>query len=339
MSLKKIHLNNFRSFNNFNSELKSKNLIIGKNGAGKSSFLEAIFFVLTKKSFRTSSLNSLINFDSDNFAVSANWNDSKIALSKKNNQSVKIHTDNLEELKPSLSLVLNNFSLNLLEAPKENRRLFVDYILFHVEQDYKSLHLNFKKSLAQRNRALKKGSNSELKSWTKVFVEVSTKITDIKLNLISSFVENFPLFLKSLSLPENLKDKFKFLSISFDKGWKKNLIEELRACYVVDRKRGFTSIGPQTSDLSIKINEQESGNVLSRGEQKLLILLIYLFFIDMQSNISSNTPIFLIDDLPSELDSRNLDIALNLIQDARCQIFITSLENLEKYEFDMVIDL
>ena len=203
------------------------------------------------------------------------WNDSKIALSKKNSKSVKIHTDNFEESKPSLSLVLNNFSLNLLEAPKENRRLFVDYILFHVEQDYKSLHLNLKKSLAQRNRALKKGSNSELKSWTKVFVEVSTKITDIKLNLISSFVENFPLFLKSLSLPENLKDKFKFLSISFDKGWKKNLIEELRACYAVDRKRGFTSIGPQTSDLSIKINEQESGNVLSRGEQKLLILLTF----------------------------------------------------------------
>ena len=59
----------------------------------------------------------------------------------------------------------------------------------------------------------------------------------------------------------------------------------------------------------------------------------------MLSNISSNAPIFLIDDLPSELDDRNLDIALNLIQDARCQIFITSLENLEKYKFDMVIDL
>ena len=194
MSLKKIHLSNFRSFNNFTSELKSKNLIIGRNGAGKSSFLEAIFFALTKKSFRTSSINSLINFDSDNFVVSANWNDSKIALSKEKSKSVKIHKDNLEEPKLPLSLVLNNFSLNLLEAPKENRRLFVDYILFHVEQDYKSLHLNLKKSLAQRNRALKKGSNSELKSWTKVFVEVSTKITDIKVNFISSFVENFPLF-------------------------------------------------------------------------------------------------------------------------------------------------
>ena len=45
------------------------------------------------------------------------------------------------------------------------------------------------------------------------------------------------------------------------------------------------------------------------------------------------------DDLPSELDKKNLDLALNLLQDADCQLFITSLEKLEKYEFDFVIDL
>ena len=53
-------------------------------------------------------------------------------------------------------MVINNFSLNLLEAPKENRRSFVDYLLFHVEQDYKKNYSYFKKALAQRNRALKK---------------------------------------------------------------------------------------------------------------------------------------------------------------------------------------
>lgn len=339
MSLNKIHLSNFRSFDNFTSALKSKNLIVGKNGAGKSSFLEAVFFTLTKKSFRTSTLNSLINFDSNSFVVNASLNDSKIALSKEKRKSVKSLKDNLEASKLPLTLILNNFSLNLLEAPKENRRSFVDYILFHVEHDYKSLHSNLKKSLAQRNRALKKGLNSELKSWTKVFVEVSYKITEVKLKLVSTFVENFPLFLESLHLPEKLKDKFKFLSLSYDKGWKNNLLEELRSSYAEDRKRGFTSLGPQTSDLSIKINDQDSGNVLSRGEQKLLILLIYIFFIDMQSKISSNNSIFLIDDLPSELDSVNLEIALNLLENVTCQIFITSLENIEKYKFDMVIDL
>ena len=98
-------------------------------------------------------------------------------------------------------------------------------------------------------------------------------------------------------------------------------------------------MGPQTSDLSVKIKEQDSGNILSRGEQKLLILLIYLFFIKAYNDLKPSKTIFLLDDLPSELDEKNLDLALNLLQDADCQLFITSLENIEKYEFDFVIDL
>ena len=98
-------------------------------------------------------------------------------------------------------------------------------------------------------------------------------------------------------------------------------------------------MGPQISDLSVKINKQDSGNILSRGEQKILILLSYLFFIIAYNDLRPNKTIFLLDDLPSELDDKNLDLALSLLQDAECQLFITSLENLEKYKFDFVIDL
>ena len=211
--------------------------------------------------------------------------------------------------------------------------------MFHVEHDYKIDHLKFKKALAQRNRALKKSSSSELKSWTKVFIDLSQKLTKKKLQFIDSFLESFPSFIDSLSIPENLKDKFREISITYDKGWKDNLLEELRESFVKDQSRGFTSLGPQTSDLRVKINKQDSGNILSRGEQKLLILLIYLFFIKAYNDLRPNKTIFLLDDLPSELDEKNLHLALNLLQDADCQLFITSLENLEKYEFDFVIDL
>ena len=168
---------------------------------------------------------------------------------------------------------------------------------------------------------------------------MSQELTKKKLQFIDSFLKSFPSFVDSLSIPENLKDKFKEVSIAYDKGWKDDLLEELRESFVKDQARGFTSLGPQTSDLSVKINEQDSGNILSRGEQKLLILLIYLFFIKAYNDIRPNKTIFLLDDLPSELDEKNLDLALNLLKDADCQLFITSLENLEKYEFDFVIDL
>ncbi len=337
MSFSKIHLNNFRSFKSSSFNLGKNNLILGKNGAGKSSLLEAIFFIISKKSFRTSSLNAMVNFESSFFKVDAILNEEKFSFTKDLSSSIKSIEGNSQN--NFLPLILNNFSLNLLEAPKENRRSFIDYLMFHVEHDYKTNHLKFKKALAQRNRALKKSSSSELKSWTKVFIDLSQKLTKMKLEFIDSFLKSFPTFVETLSIPKGLKDKFKSISITYDKGWKDNLLAELRESFVKDQARGFTSLGPQTSDLSVKINKQDSGNILSRGEQKLLILLIYLFFIKAYNDLRPNKTIFLLDDLPSELDEKNLDLALNLLQSADCQLFITSLENLEKYEFDFVIDL
>ena len=161
----------------------------------------------------------------------------------------------------------------------------------------------------------------------------------MKLDFIDSFLKSFPAFVDSSSLPKKLQEKFKSISITYDKGWKDNLLEELRESFIKDQARGFTSLGPQTSDLSVKINKQDSGNILSRGEQKLLILLIYLFFVKAFNDLRPNKTILMLDDLPSELDEKNLDLALNLLQDADCQLFLTSLENLEKYKFDFVIDL
>ena len=279
----------------------------------------------------------MVNFESSFFKVDAILNEEKFSLTKDLSSSIKSIEGNFQN--NFLPLILNNFSLNLLEAPKENRRSFIDYLMFHVEHDYKTNHLKFKKALAQRNRALKKSSSSELKSWTKVFIDLSQKLTKLKLEFIDSFLKSFPTFVDTLSIPKGLKDKFKSISITYDKGWKDNLLAELRESFVKDQARGFTSLGPQTSDLSVKINKQDSGNILSRGEQKLLILLIYLFFIKTYNDLRPNKTIFLLDDLPSELDEKNLDLALNLLQSADCQLFITSLENLEKYEFDFVIDL
>ena len=279
----------------------------------------------------------MVNFESSFFKVDAILNEEKFSFTKDLSSSIKSIEGNFQN--NFLPLILNNFSLNLLEAPKENRRSFIDYLMFHVEHDYKTNHLKFKKALAQRNRALKKSSSSELKSWTKIFIDLSQKLTKLKLEFIDSFLESFPTFVDTLSIPKGLKDKFKSISITYDKGWKDNLLAELRESFVKDQARGFTSLGPQTSDLSVKINNQDSGNILSRGEQKLLILLIYLFFIKTYNDLRPNKTIFLLDDLPSELDEKNLDLALNLLQSADCQLFITSLENLEKYEFDFVIDL
>ena len=195
----------------------------------------------------------MINFGSNFFKVDAILNGEKFSLIKELSSSVKSKSVNIQN--DFLPLVLNNFSLSLLEAPKENRRSFIDYLMFHVEHDYKIDHLKFKKALAQRNRALKKSSSSELKSWTKVFIDLSQKLTKKKLQFIDSFLKSFPSFVDSLSIPENLKDKFKEISITYDKGWKDNLLQELRESFVKDQSRGFTSSVSYTH-LTLPTNDQ-----------------------------------------------------------------------------------
>ena len=121
MPLSKINLNNFRSFKNSSFDLSKKNLILGKNGAGKSSFLEAIFFILSKKSFRTSSANAMINFGSNFFKVDAILNGEKFSLTKDLSSSVKSKTANIQN--DFLPLVINNFFFESFGSAKGEQKV------------------------------------------------------------------------------------------------------------------------------------------------------------------------------------------------------------------------
>jgi DNA replication and repair protein RecF len=117
------------------------------------------------------------------------------------------------------------------------------------------------------------------------------------------------------------------------------LVEALRESYIEDLEKGYTTIGPQKFDLDIKIFGNNSSNILSRGEQKLLILLVFLSFGNFFSNIQDKEVIYLIDDLPSELDEENLALALQALKKTKQQKIISSVKNIENIKFDSVIDL
>ncbi len=338
MLLEKIYLKNFRSFSSLKKNLGNKNLIFGKNGVGKTSFLESIFFSYKQRSFRTSSINSLINFDSDSFFVETRSLNKKFIFKKEKQKKLLKETPK-ENIKLILPMVLDNFSLNFLEAPKENRRSFIDYFLFHVKPEYRAAHTQFKKSLAQRNKALKEGGKNDIKTWTNSYVKKCQNIDDLRTEVITDFLGNFESFLATQNLPSKLRGKFTDVRIGYSSGWENDLLEELRLCYAKDKERGYTSKGPHVSDLSIKIKQIDTGNILSRGEQKLLILLIYIFFCNLNSSKTNNETILLADDLHAELDGSMMDFALEAILAAKAQIFITSLEKIQKDKFDVLIDL
>ena len=130
MLLDQLHLLNFRSFKDSLISLKETVLVYGDNGSGKTSLIEAIHFSLKSKSFRTSSVNAMINKDSDFFRISTKLNNEKRIVEKKIGQIVKKSNYENYIKYDYLTLLVNNFSLRFLEQNKDERREFIDFFCF-----------------------------------------------------------------------------------------------------------------------------------------------------------------------------------------------------------------
>ena len=254
MCLSQLHLLNFRSFKDSLFDLKDSVLVFGENGSGKTSFLEAIHFSLKSKSFRTSSVNSMINKDHDFFRISTkNKFDKKIIEKKLGKVLIKNNYEDFNKY-DVLPLLINNFSLRFLEQNKEIRREFIDYFLFHVKQDYLEKLKRFKKILFSRNKALRENNKEQISVWTKFLVESSIEINNLRERIVNEVLEDL-----EENILKKLEDKrwveiLSTLEISFFSGWKgDSLKEQLREEYEEDLIRGFTKSGAHKFDLEIKV--------------------------------------------------------------------------------------
>ena len=200
MYLNQLHLLNFRSFEDSFFDLKDTNLVYGENGCGKTSFLEAIHFSLKAKSFRTSSVNSMINKNYDFFRISTKVNSDKKIIEKRIGKV--LIKDNYETFNKYdvLPLLLNNFSLRFLEQNKEIRREFIDYFLFHVKHDYLEKLKKFKKILFSRNIALKEKDVEQISVWTKLLIEISNEINISRKEIVTEVLEDLEENILGLSL-------------------------------------------------------------------------------------------------------------------------------------------
>lgn len=340
MCLSQLHLLNFRSFKDSLFDLKDSVLVFGENGSGKTSFLEAIHFSLKSKSFRTSSVNSMINKEHDFFRISTkNKSDKKIIEKKLGKVLIKNNYEDFNKY-DVLPLLINNFSLRFLEQNKEIRREFIDYFLFHVKHDYLEKLKRFKKILFSRNKALRENNKEQISVWTKFLIESSIEINILRERIVNEVLEDL-----EENILKKLEDKrwveiLSTLEISFFSGWKgDSLKEQLREEYEEDLIKGFTKSGAHKFDLEIKVLGEKSGNILSRGEQKLLILLVFLSFGEFFAKTKNKNLIYLIDDLASELDQKNLNLALQFLDITKGQKIITSVKKIENKSIKQLIDL
>lgn len=311
------------------------NFIVGENGAGKSSLLEAISVLAHAKSFRTHKFRRLIKDEQKAFTVFAKLKskdevETTVGIERGRSGDSRFKIAGLAiqssaQLAQQLPLlVINSNSFSLLEGPPKGRRMFFDWLVFHVKHEFADLWKQVSRCIKQRNTLLRRDkiSYSDVEPWDAEIARLSSAIHEARLTCLELFKVEF----------DNSMAETKFaassLALEYVSGWKPDagsFQEQLAASFERDCHLGYTTLGPHKSDLKILIGRVPAVEVLSRGQQKVLISALFFSEAKVFKQISGRSPVFLIDDLPSELDDRHQNLLSSWTLSLSAQVFVTGI--------------
>lgn len=307
------------------------NLFYGENGSGKSSIVEAIFILGRAKSFRSHSIKSVISFSDTQLIVSAqllqsNGNNLNLGV-QLDNKNIRCHinhqiTKKRSDLAYALPLqIIHPKSYELLDGGPQLRREFLDWGVFHDNENFLTLYSKFKVALNQRNALLKSKQVQHIHVWNKELIYYGTIVNSYRDIYLQKFKPIFLNILKCFFQIENI-------DLKLLPGWDTTISLEdiLLSTLEKDLRYGFTQNGPHRGDFQLTIDDRLVKEVVSRGQLKLFVISLKLAQMQLLLSEQANNGCFLIDDFSAELDIENREKLLLYLSKMNCQIFITATE-------------
>lgn len=337
MHLSRLLVSNFRNIRQ--AELlpaEGLNFIYGDNGSGKTSLLEAIYSLSRGYSFRTRKYTELIHRDSEDFLLFAELDlangCSKIGISRPRRAALSQFRLNGRAVHTALELValiptqiIDAHSFLLLEGGPRARRMFLDWLVFHVKQDFGEIWRHYARAVKQRNSLLRRDrlTSSDLKPWDVELVRYGQLMDAYRQETLSEFLPRLHRLLRESGLVDDLP-----VTVEYASGWRTDtdLQEQLSQCLERDRKLGYTSVGPHKSDLILRCHGKEAASFLSRGQQKTLVSALHVAQVNSLIELTGRRCLILIDDLPAELDRYNRQHLCQWLAATQCQAFVSGVE-------------
>tara|TARA_B100001059_G_C17824753_1_gene580664 strand:- start:821 stop:1885 length:1065 start_codon:yes stop_codon:yes gene_type:complete len=327
----------FRCLSDVELSLHPKfNLICGKNASGKTSALEALAYLGRGRSFRGASTDNLLKHGDKEFILYGETESSgrKTSIGVKNGINgleTRISGKNGEGVKSLIELlplqIIDPEIHSLISGGPERRRQYIDWVAFHVEQSYLLLWRKYKRTLKQRNAALKsKSKSSVVHGWDKDFIELANNISESRQKALSLITDNL----------KNIGHQLIGVDFSFEyyKGWssKKNLETALSDNFDRDLLFGTTQLGPHRADLKVSCSEHQARKLISRGQQKLLASTMVLAATNTVQSILEKPLLLLLDDPAAELDFESVSKLLKCVSSLNCQVVATSInQEIERF--------
>ena len=349
MRLKTLQLVNFRNYDNLHINFNEKiNLLVGKNGQGKTNIVESIYMLSFGKSFRTSKDKEIIKFEKENLYVGGSFSkynsdyliEIAIGKNKKGVKVNKVHIQKMYELLGNLNVVIfSPEDLKLVkEGPKE-RRAFIDKEISQIMPKYYSYLTNYNKILFQRNKLLKGHvvDKNLLDVYDESLARYGSYIYILRRDFIKKIANISMIMHKKLTneieeLKINYKNQINVSEEDTIETVYNKFIEKLISSREHDIDTRTTRYGIHKDDLNIFINDLDVRLYGSQGQQRTASISLKLSEIELIKNEVGEYPVLILDDVFSELDETRQKLLIDNL--SLVQMFITTAEVSHKKIFN-----
>jgi len=331
MWLEKIQIEGVRNLEDVQCVFdKNVNYIFGNNGAGKTSILEAIHFLAVGRSFRTNRDDEIMKFNAPFLKISGSAHDQPPETDE--NCEAEIRLDNgtktafLQHQKqeklssylgwlPVVTILLSD--IDLVSGAPQRRRNFIDLAISKINKNYLRNLIEYRQVLLQRNKLLQEKAEQALyevwelalaKYGNEIYLErqkiVPMLITEAQ-RFYTVFMSNRQIVFEYRTDLDNYEDK--------TTNFQEKLLNLLKINRAKEQELGYTIIGPHRDDISIKEQALPVRKFGSEGEQRLAALSLKMAEAELLAK-NKRRPIFLLDEVASELDTTNTKKLFDLIQ-------------------------
>ncbi len=307
-----IRLQNFRSYRDSSFEFEpGVNIVVGPNASGKTNLLEAVILLARGSSYRARDVE-LIQFNKPWARLDGNFEKhTRVAkievLNDQANKSFVIDDKPFKRLSLERTVPIVLFEpnhLQLVTRGPEARRDYIDEMLERSQPSFKALSTNYRRTLTQRNALLKhhpQKAEQQLFAWNIRLSELGAKVALARQELVDQInkviSKNYSQIAKHRSKVEVRYD-YQFPTDNYAS----RMLSRLEKTADLDFSRGFTSSGPHREDILIYLGGQLASSTASRGETRSLLLALKIFELNLIEKVRGQPPIFLLDDVFSELD-------------------------------------
>jgi DNA replication and repair protein RecF len=316
-------------------------VLFGQNGQGKSNLLEAAYYAITFRSFRTNGMADLVGWGREKSEIEAAITlrglertlRVEIAVGKKRTtlDGKAVRRDS-ESLEGAGVVIFGPDDLRLPKAAAAERRRALDRAVFAVHRTYFREAIDFDRALKGRNSLLRRGEFSRdlLESYDETLARAGARMVMRRRDLVRELAPTVASVFAEIH--GNLPARIGYRSdarVEAAEG-EENVMKALRAGLEEERsndqRRGFTGFGPQTDDLEMLLGDRLAREHGSQGQIRSLVLALKIGELRHAEARNGETPVLLLDDVASELDQERRTRLFETISAMACQTLITVTE-------------